>query len=110
MEVHQLRISAQSPGTGRLPASRAQRSTIRIKSIMTRRGNPNWSQGYPVSIGPAVPTEFELQVTQLRLLPENYAFSDELRRWCERNRNRSYIPEWLLDAWDIPVDPDLSAA
>lgn len=25
-------------------------------------------------------------------------------RWCERNRNRCYIQEWLLDVWGIPVD------
>jgi hypothetical protein len=73
---------------------------------MTRkRGNPNWSQGYPVSIGPALPTAFELQVRQLRLLPENYVFSNELRRCCQQNRNRSYIPEWLLDTWEFQHKP-----
>jgi hypothetical protein len=41
--------------------------------------------------------------------PHVYASSHELRRWCERNRNRCYIPEWLLDAWDIPVDPEVAA-
>jgi hypothetical protein len=49
-----------------------------------------------------------MQVRQLRLTPEQYAVSAELRSWCERNRNRCYIPERLLKAWDIPVDPDLS--
>ena len=34
--------------------------------------------------------------------------SEELRAWCERNRNRCYIPEGLLDAWDILVEPDLT--
>ena len=78
---------------------------------MTRKGNPKWaSGGQAVPLGPAVPTEFELQVRQLRLTPETYTLSHELRKWCERNRNRFYIPEWLLGAWDIPVDPDLSAA
>jgi predicted secreted protein len=37
--------------------------------------------------------------------------SARLRAWCEENRNRCYIPEWLLDAWDIHVDTDhVSAA
>jgi hypothetical protein len=54
-------------------------------------------------------TEFEMQVRQLQLTPETYAFSDQLRGWCERNRNRFYIPESLLDAWDIHVDFDLSS-
>jgi hypothetical protein len=49
-----------------------------------------------------------MQVRQLQLTPETYVFSDRLHTWCKRNRNRFYIPEWLLDAWDIPVDPDLS--
>jgi hypothetical protein len=33
-----------------------------------------------------------------------YASSVELRAWCEQNRNRIYIPEWLLQEWDITVD------
>jgi len=59
---------------------------------------------------PAVATEFELQVRQLGLTVETYVFSAELRNWCERNRDRFYIPEWLLDAWDIAVNPDLTDA
>jgi len=75
---------------------------------MNRRGNPNW--GRPIPFAPALPTAFEIQIRRLRLTPDAYASSNELRRWCLQNRNRCYIPEWLLDAWDIPVDPDLSAA
>lgn len=51
-----------------------------------------------------------MQVTQLRLAPEAYVHSGELRIWCEQNRNRCYIPEWLLNAWDMSVEPDLTAA
>jgi hypothetical protein len=69
---------------------------------MTRKGNPNW--GKFSAPGPAMPTEFELQVRRLRLSPECYALSDELRTWCQANRNRCYVPEWLLEAWDMPVD------
>jgi hypothetical protein len=75
---------------------------------MTRKGNPDWGKFIP--IGPALPTAFEMEVRRLRLSPDAYASSPELRNWCLRNRNRCYIPEWLLDAWDIPVDPDVSAA
>ena len=71
-----------------------------------KRGNPNW--GRPRPFPPATATAFEMQVKQLHLTPEQYAVSAELRSWCERNRNRCYIPEWLLKAWNIPVDPDLS--
>jgi hypothetical protein len=76
--------------------------------MTNKRGNPDW--GRPMPPTPALATEFELQVRQLQLAPEAYVFSDQLRGWCERNRNRFYIPEWLLDDWGIAVDADLSGA
>lgn len=45
-----------------------------------------------------------MQVRELGLTPKKYASSVELRRWCERNKNLHYIPEWLLKAWNIKVD------
>jgi hypothetical protein len=65
------------------------------------RGNPNW--GKPSSI-PSVPTEFELQVRRLGLTKRGYITSAALKVWCQRNRNRLYVPEWLLEAWEMPVD------
>ena len=50
-------------------------------------------------------TEFEMQVKQLHLAPEHYVVSAELRKWCKENGNRYYIPEWLLNEWDLCVDP-----
>jgi hypothetical protein len=73
-----------------------------------RRGNPNWGSGLPLKHIPRVASEFEMQVKQLGLTQQTYAASDLLRTWCKRNRNRCYIPEWLLKAWGIPVDPDVS--
>jgi hypothetical protein len=67
-----------------------------------KRGNPNW--GRPILFPPVLPTEFELQVRRLRLTKPMYVRSAELRRWCEQNRNRVYVPEWLLEAWGIVVD------
>jgi hypothetical protein len=43
-------------------------------------------------------------VRRLQLAPETYASSAELRAWCQQNRNRIYVPEWLLKEWDITVD------
>ena len=57
---------------------------------------------------PNVPTAFEEQVQRLGLNEETYATSFELRRWCERNKDRCYIPEWLLKRWQISVDPNVS--
>ena len=67
-----------------------------------RRGNPNW--GRPLPALPASPTEFDILVKRLRLIPEMYVASRELRRWCQLNRNRCYIPEWLLEEWGINVE------
>jgi hypothetical protein len=36
------------------------------------------------------------------------ATSDELRQWCHHNKDRCYIPEWLLKQWRITVDPNVS--
>jgi hypothetical protein len=76
-------------------------------TLARKRGNPNW--GRPLPSGPAVATEFELRVNQLQLTAELYTSSAELRAWCERNRNRCYVPEWLLKEWDITVDPSSAA-
>jgi hypothetical protein len=55
---------------------------------------------------PGIATAFEQQVRKLGLDPHTWAGSKELRRWCERNKNRCYIPEWLLERWGIAVEPD----
>ena len=73
-----------------------------------KRGNPNW--GRPIPPAPTLATEFELQTRHLQLTPEMYTSSAKLRAWCERNRNRVYIPEWLLEEWGITVDLIFSAA
>ncbi len=75
---------------------------IALPTLRRKRGNPNW--GRPMPPVPALATEFELRVRRLQLTPETYASSVELRTWCQQNRNRIYIPEWLLKEWDITVD------
>jgi hypothetical protein len=95
--------------------SHPRRSTIRamathvtLPALRRKRGNPNW--GRPIAAAPALATEFELRVRQLQLTPEMYASSLVLRTWCEQNRNRVYVPEWLLAEWGITVDPYFSDA
>jgi len=73
-----------------------------------RRGNPNWGRsGQPFHPAPAAATEFDMQVRQLGLTKQTCVDSTELRRWCERNKDRCYIPEWLLDVWEISAEPNL---
>ena len=64
-----------------------------------KRGNPNW--GKPLLVPPAVATEFETVVLGLGLTKETYIGSNPLRIWCQRNCNRCYVPEWLLQEWGI---------
>jgi hypothetical protein len=71
-----------------------------------KRGNPNW--GKLIKPLPAVPTAFEEQVQQLGLEEQTCATSETLKQWCGRNKDRRYIPEWLLKRWGISVDPNVS--
>jgi hypothetical protein len=75
---------------------------------MAGRGNPNW--GRPPQPLPALLTQFEVEVERLGLTPGEYVHSAQLRRWCERNRNRVYVPEWLLEKWEMPVEATFSGA
>jgi hypothetical protein len=85
---------------------RAMAIPVALPALTRKRGNPNW--GRPTRLAPALATEFELRVRQLQLTAEMYASSVELRTWCEQNRNRLYIPEWLLEEWGIHVDANFS--
>jgi hypothetical protein len=73
-----------------------------------KRGNPNW--GRPAQPSSAIVTEFERKLRELGLTNETCASSAQLRTWCGQNKNRYYIPEWLLKEWQMKVDPDLSGA
>ena len=53
---------------------------------------------------PNRPTEFEVEALKLGLEEPGYLSSIALRRWCEVNRNRVYVPEWLLKEWGITVE------
>ena len=79
-----------------------------LPATKRKRGNPNW--GRPIPRALALATEFELRARQLQLTAGTYTSSRELRVWCKRNRNRLYVPEWLLKEWGITVDPTFSVA
>ena len=75
---------------------------------MSKRGNRNW--GKPLHPIPTLLTEFDIEVARLGLARLDYVTSRDLRRWCERNRNRVYVPEWLLKEWGMLVDLNFMAA
>jgi hypothetical protein len=66
------------------------------------------SVGLPPSVTPSMPTAFEMRVSELSLTAPTYSESPELRHWCKVNRNKCYIPEWLLKEWGITVIADAS--
>ncbi len=70
--------------------------------VNRKRGNPNWGRPMPPSL--ALPTEFDLLVKQLELTAEMYTSSAALRAWCRQNKDRVYIPEWLLKELCIAAD------
>ncbi len=45
-----------------------------------------------------------MMAKRLKLSPEMYVGSNALRNWCPRNRNRCYVPEWLLKEWHMDVE------
>jgi hypothetical protein len=56
---------------------------------------------------PSQLTEFEQLAQELGLFdPSEYFTSKPLRQWAKDHRNRRYVPEWLLVAWDIHVVAD----
>ena len=73
------------------------------ESMIRKRGNPNWGKAGSVLV-PHIVTEFEIQARQLKLHKHDYAASPQLRTWCLQNKDRRYVPEWLLDAWQMTVD------
>jgi hypothetical protein len=75
---------------------------IALTSTKRRRGNPKLA--LPIPPTPALLTEFEVQVERLGLSKAEYVNSAKLRDWCRQNRNRCYVPEWLLKAWGLSVD------
>lgn len=68
-----------------------------------KRGNPLWGTPMLISSTPALATQFELRARQLHLTRNMYVSSRELYAWCDENKNRVYIPEWLLKEWGMTV-------
>ena len=78
------------------------------KRLLTDAKRRNWASGKPPAAQTTRQTDFEDQVQRLGITEAEYVASRELRRWCEKNRDRYYVPEWLLKEWGMPVDADYS--
>ena len=67
-------------------------------------GNPNWGKPH-LSFESTGPSEFEVMVKKLKLTPEQYVTSIELREWASKYRNSRFVPERLLKAWRLDEWP-----
>ncbi len=85
-----------------LALRQASEERLRAQMILKRRGNPRWSESVANSLQPTV-SEFERVVERLRLEPQEYIGSQELRAWAEKNKDVRFVPERLLKAWGIPL-------
>src|SRR5260370_2576708 len=82
-------------------------SQVRSASVLRmNHRHGNWASGVPPAVPPALPSAFETRVRELSLNTATYVECRELRRWCEANRNKCYIPEWLFKALGITVKAD----
>lgn len=68
------------------------------------KGNPQWSQGMEPAI-PSGPSEFERIAARLKLSPEHYENSMQLRTWVEKNWRQKFVPERLLEVWRFSESP-----
>ena len=50
---------------------------------------------------------FEHVVRRLRLSPEEYATSAELKEWVRRHKDEKYVPSQLLALWGLEVEVKL---
>jgi len=66
-----------------------------------KHGNPNWGKPDIHPTAPIQPNSFEEVVRKLRLLPEQYADSIQLKDWVRKNKDQKYVPSDLLEAWDF---------
>jgi hypothetical protein len=64
--------------------------------------NSNWGKaGGDI---PKTPTSFEEMVRLLKLSETEYKSSIQLKKWAQKNKDSKYVPQDLLEAWDIEVN------
>jgi hypothetical protein len=71
-----------------------------------KRGNPNWGKPDVNANTYTGPTSFDEVVKKLRLSPEEYENSVQLKDWVQKNKDQKYVPPELLLAWDLEVKGD----
>jgi hypothetical protein len=72
-----------------------------------KRGNPNWGKPAAQLAVDAQPSSFEQVVRKLRLSPDQYLDSFQLKEWVRKNKDQKYVPLDLLKAWNFEGTSDL---
>ena len=72
--------------------------------MASRGGNPNSVRPGAANALPSSESSFERVVLSLRLSPEEYESSTELREWVLRNKDHKYVPPELLKAFGFQVN------
>jgi hypothetical protein len=88
--------------TSRLALAKASGDGLGTQVTRKCRGNRAWGSGIIAAAPPTV-SEFERVVARLRLKPDEYVASSELREWAEANKDTRYVPERLLKAWGVSL-------
>ena len=71
-----------------------------------KRGNPNWGKPDLQADVRLQPNSFEEIVRKLRLVPEQYVDSVQLKDWVRKNKDHKYVPSDLLKAWNFEAAGD----
>jgi hypothetical protein len=69
-----------------------------------QRGTPNSNRSGTTNAPPFSESSFERVVDSLKLSPDQYQSSTELREWVLQNKDHKYVPPELLKAFGFQVN------
>jgi hypothetical protein len=72
--------------------------------MVFQRGTQNSARSAPTNPPPFSESSFEKVVDSLKLSPEQYQSSSELREWVLQNKDHKYVPPDLLKAFGFQVN------
>jgi hypothetical protein len=72
--------------------------------MATHGGNPNSPRPGATTAASFSGSSFEKVVLSLKLSPEEYERSTELREWVLQNKDHKYVPPELLKAFGFQVN------
>ena len=72
--------------------------------MVSQRGTQNSARSAATNPPPFSESSFEKVVDSLKLSPEQYQSSSELREWVLQNKDHKYVPPDLLKAFGFQVN------